>query len=257
MALKITFLGTGTSQGVPLIGCHCAVCNSSDPRNKRLRSSALIEVNGRKILIDAGPDFRYQMLRSCTDHLDAILLTHNHKDHTGGLDDVRAFNFMENRDFPIYCEEYVFNSLKMEYAYAFDPAKIYPGSPRFTIHTIDSKKPFFIEEVGVIPIRVIHGKLPILGYRIGSIAYITDANHIPEEEFEKLKHLDVFVINCVKYNPHPSHFGLEAALAVIKRVGAKKSFITHISHYLPEYKKFAEILPKDVFSAYDMLTIEV
>ena len=173
--MRITFFGTGTSQGVPVIGCHCAVCRSSDPRDKRLRTSALIEAEGQKILIDAGPDFRGQMLRSGTEHLDAILLTHNHKDHTGGLDDVRAINFLERRSFPIYCEEYVQESLKMEYDYAFDSAKIYPGSPRFLLQTIGPDRPFTVNGVEVIPVRAYHAKLPVLGFRIGDIGYLTDA----------------------------------------------------------------------------------
>ena len=150
--MRLTFFGTGTSQGVPVIGCNCSVCTSADPRDKRLRTSALIEAGGQRILIDAGPDFRYQMLRSATGHLDAILLTHNHKDHTGGLDDVRAINFLENRPLPIYCEEYVQNSLKMEYDYAFDPGKIYPGSPRFNLETIGPEKPFSVNGVEIIPV---------------------------------------------------------------------------------------------------------
>lgn len=255
--MRITFFGTGTSQGIPVIGCHCPVCSSADPRDKRLRTSALIEAMGQKILIDAGPDFRYQMLRSRTDHLDAILLTHNHKDHTGGLDDVRAINFLEKRSFPIYCEEYVQESLKMEYAYAFDTDKIYPGSPRFLLQTIRPYEDFFVGGVKVIPVRAYHGKLPVLGFRIGTVGYLTDANSIPEEEFEKLRGLDVFVINCVTYNPHPSHFGLHEALSVIERVGARTSYITHISHALAPYLQFAASLPRGVYPAYDTLSVEV
>lgn len=255
--MRITFFGTGTSFGVPVIGCRCKVCTSADPRDKRLRTSALIEVQGQKLLIDAGTDFRHQMLRSSTSHLDAILLTHNHKDHTGGLDDVRALNFLERRSLDIYCEEYVQESLKMEYAYAFDTAKIYPGSPRFVLRTIGPEEPFSINGVQVTPVRAFHGKLPVLGFRIGTVGYLTDANRIPEEEYEKLHGLDVFVINCVSYKPHPSHFGLEEALAVIERVGAKQSFITHLSHSLPPHEQFAASLPEGVMPAYDMLSVEV
>lgn len=255
--MRITFFGTGTSQGIPVIGCGCEVCRSADPRDKRLRTSALIEVQGQKILIDAGPDFRHQMLRSHTGHLDAILLTHNHKDHTGGLDDVRAINFIEKRSFPLYCEEYVQNSLKMEYAYAFDSDKIYPGSPRFLLETISPDTTFRVNGVEIIPVRAFHGRLPVLGFRIGNIGYLTDANRIPEEEFEKLRGLEVFVINCVTFNPHPSHFGLDEALEVIGKVGAKKSFITHMSHSLPLHARFAASLPEGVFPAYDKLSIEV
>lgn len=255
--MRLTFFGTGTSFGVPVIGCHCPVCTSADPRDNRLRTSALIETGGQKILIDAGPDFRGQMLRSGTEHLDAILLTHNHKDHTGGLDDVRALNFLERRSLPIYCEEYVQQSLKMEYAYAFDAAKIYPGSPRFHLQTIGPESSFLVNGVEIIPVRAFHNKLPVLGFRVGKVGYITDANRIPEQEFEKLAGVEVFVINCVSRKPHPSHFGLDEALEVIAKVGARQSFITHISHSLPTYEQFAASLPQGVYPAYDMLSVEV
>ena len=255
--MRITFFGTGTSFGVPVIGCHCQVCRSTDPRDRRFRTSALIEAEGQNILIDAGPDFRSQMLRSGTEHLDAILLTHHHKDHTGGLDDVRALNFLERRSLPIFCEQYVQKSLKMEYSYAFDSAKIYPGSPRFQLETVSPDKPFAVNGVEVVPVRAFHGRLPILGFRIGKIGYVTDASSIPDEEFEKLLGVEVFVVNCVSHRPHPSHFGLDQALEVIERVGAKKSFITHISHALPKYEDFAATLPEGVFPAHDMLSVEV
>jgi len=182
----ITFLGTGTSQGVPIIGCKCRVCTSSDPKDKRLRSSVLIEQDGKRILIDAGPDFRQQLLRENIDNLDAILLTHEHKDHTGGLDDVRAINYLKGKALPIYCEERVRESLEREYAYAFCEEK-YPGVPEFDIRTIGNS-PFNAQGVKVQPIRILHYKLPILGFRIGDISYITDASYISTEELEKTKY---------------------------------------------------------------------
>ena len=279
---RLTFLGTGTSQGVPMIGCSCDVCRSSDTRDKRLRASALVDYCGMRILIDAGPDFRQQMLREGVSHLDAILLTHNHKDHTGGLDDIRAFNYLERRASEIFCEEYVEESLRKEYSYAFAEKK-YPGAPEWHVHNIDSR-PFVLRSGGptevlswesgkgysystvnldeevktaeVVPIRGMHYKLPVLGYRFGNIAYCTDMNHIPEEEFEKLHGLDHFVINCVKHGKHISHYSLEEAVAVAQRVGAKHSWLTHLSHQLPRHEELAAGLPDGILPAYDGLVIE-
>ena len=251
---KLTFLGTGTSQGVPMIGCNCNVCKSTDSRDKRLRASVYVEYEGLKILVDAGPDFREQMLRESIASVDAILLTHNHKDHTGGLDDIRAFNYLEKRATQIYCEKYVEDSLRMEYSYAFAEKK-YPGAPEWEVHIIDSN-PFIINGVEIIPIRGRHYKLPVLGYRFGNIAYCTDMNHIPEEEFEKLKGLDHFIINTVRRGHHISHFALEGALEVAARVGAKHTWLTHLSHQLPVHKELAAELPEGVLPAYDGLSIE-
>lgn len=251
---KLTFLGTGTSQGVPMIGCNCEVCKSSDSRDKRLRASAFIEYDGIKFLVDAGPDFRYQMLRAGISSVDAILLTHNHKDHTGGLDDIRAFNYLEKKAVDIYCEKYVEDALRMEYSYAFAENK-YPGAPDWNVHRID-EKPFSIKGVDIVPIRGKHFKLPVLGYRIGNIAYCTDMNHIADEEFEKLHNLDHFVINCVRRGRHISHFSLEEAIAVCKRVGAKHSWLTHLSHQLPTYSLLAAELPDGILPAYDGLILE-
>lgn len=251
---KLTFLGTGTSQGVPMIGCGCDVCRSSDPRDQRLRASVLVEHEGLTILVDAGPDFRQQMLRAGVTHLDAILLTHNHKDHTGGLDDIRAFNYLEKKASEIYCERYVEDSLRMEYSYAFAEKK-YPGAPEWNVHIID-ENPFHINGVEIIPIRGRHYKLPVLGFRFGGIAYCTDMNHIPEKEFGKLESLEHFVINCVRRGHHISHFALEGALSVAERVGAKHSWLTHLSHQLPCYETLATELPAGILPAYDGLTIE-
>ena len=251
---KLTFLGTGTSQGVPMIGCGCDVCRSADERDKRLRASALVEYDGMTILIDAGPDFRQQMLRADVSHVDAILLTHNHKDHTGGLDDIRAFNYIEKKATQIYCEKYVEDSLRKEYSYAFAENK-YPGAPEWDVHLID-ENPFKINGVEIVPIRGRHYKLPVLGYRFGNLAYCTDMNHIQEEEFEKLKGLDHFIINCVRKGRHISHFSLEGALEVAAKVGAKHTWLTHLSHQLPKYQKLAAELPEGVQAAYDGLTLE-
>ena len=253
---SLTFLGTGTSQGIPMIGCNCEVCTSADVRDNRLRSSALIRYEGHAFLIDAGPDFRQQMLREKIAHLDAILLTHNHKDHTGGLDDVRSFNYLEKRSFPIFCEAHVLESLKKEYYYAF-AEKLYPGAPEMDIHLITSL-PFEIDGIRVVPIRAMHYKLPILGFRFGDCAYVTDANYIPEAEFEKLKGLKVFVLNTVKRGHHISHYALEEAIEVCRRVGAEQSYLTHLSHMLPRHAELtAELatLPFRLAPAHDGLTI--
>ena len=250
---KLTFLGTGTSQGVPMIGCGCEVCRSTDPRDQRLRSSVLVEHEGLTILVDAGPDFRQQMLRAGVTHLDAIILTHNHKDHTGGLDDVRAFNYLEKQATQIYCERYVEDSLRMEYSYAFEEVK-YPGAPEWDVHIIDDK-PFSIKGIEIIPIRGMHYKLPVLGFRFGDIAYCTDMNHIPEEEFQKLSGLNHFIVNTVRRGHHISHFALEEAVAVAQKVGAKHSWLTHLSHQLPCYSKLASELPDGILPAYDGLAI--
>lgn len=255
---RLTFLGTGTSQGVPMIGCNCDVCSSTDPHDKRLRASVLVEYEGLTILVDAGPDFRQQMLREGISHLDAILLTHNHKDHTGGLDDIRAFNYLEKKATDIYCEKYVEDSLRMEYGYAFAEKK-YPGAPDWNVHNIENK-PFVVtsheNSAEIIPIRGKHFTLPVLGYRFGNIAYCTDMNHIPDEEYEKLSGLDHFIINCVRYGRHISHFSLEGALAVAKKVGAKHTWLTHLSHQLPKYSSLIKELPEGVLPAYDGLIIQ-
>ena len=237
-----------------MIGCGCKVCHSKDPRDQRLRSSVLVEHEGLTILVDAGPDFRQQMLRSGVTHLDAIILTHDHKDHTGGLDDIRAFNYLEKKASQIYCEKYVEESLRMEYSYAFAEVK-YPGAPEWDVHIID-EKPFRINGVEIVPIRGMHYKLPVLGFRFGNIAYCTDMNHIPEEEFSKLEGLDHFIINTVRYGKHISHFSLEEAVAIAQKVGAKHSWLTHLSHQLPCYIDLASELPEGISPAYDGLVIQ-
>ncbi len=263
---KLTFLGSGTSQGIPMIGCDCPVCTSEDPRDSRLRASVLVEYCGLSVLVDAGPDFRYQMLRAGVRHLDAILLTHNHKDHTGGIDDVRSFNLLEAKPINIYCQDYVYTSLKREYSYAFPvDGKLYPGAPEIHVHVIGNE-PFGVHsnkceetlvwesgfgyrhlppaskeecpDVEIIPIQGWHHKekkLSVLGFRFGNIAYLTDLNRIDEEEFEKLKGLDYVTVNCVKRTPHHSHFSLPEALAFFDKVGAGASYLTHISHLLPAH----------------------
>ncbi len=258
-----------------MIGCTCSVCSSTDPKDKRLRSSAYIEYEGFRILIDCGPDFRQQALSVGLDDIDAILLTHQHKDHTGGLDDVRALNYLCRRATPIYCEERVLKGLQQEYAYAFEDEP-YPGSPKFDIHII-GERPFFISKevvdsegrshsksIEIVPVRVWHANLPILAFRIGTLCYLTDASRIDESEFDKLRGLDIFTINSVRRVPHRSHFSLPDALEVIRKVGAKRSFITHLSHQMAEDDKgidgthaaLEKEFPEGVEPAYDGLKVE-
>ncbi|MDR2585803.1 MAG: MBL fold metallo-hydrolase [Prevotellaceae bacterium] len=253
MIPKLIFLGTGTSQGVPVIGCHCNVCASSDTRDQRLRASVYLEYQGVRLLIDAGPDFRQQLLRAKISNIDAILLTHQHIDHIAGLDDIRAFNYINNRAMDIYAEERVHHAIKGMYPYAFKDDK-YPGIPEFALHTID-QNPFTVRGVEIIPIRVWHAKLPILGFRIANLAYITDANYIDDSELTKLSDLSVLVINAVRQKPHISHFTLAQAIAIVQKVGAKEGFITHISHRMGLHKEVEKVLPKGVSFAYDGLEL--
>lgn len=308
---RLTFLGTGTSQGVPIIGCGCPVCKSADARDKRFRASALVEYAGLTILVDAGPDFRMQMLSRDVRHLDAILLTHNHKDHTGGLDDVRSLNYVDRRAAEIYCEDNVLHDLMREYPYVFTFPK-YPGAPEWHMHVItdepfivrpnnDGRELVWVHDVGysyrmpdgslvptcrnvsemveiaspaaeedpaegarVIPIRGLHDKLPVLGFRFGDIAYITDMSSLPESEFGKLEGLEHLTLNTVSYKPHHSHFSLEETLALADRIGARHTWLTHLSHTFPKHPEFAAYLRKeceerglhsDVQPAYDGLVI--
>ena len=280
MKTRLTFLGTGTSQGVPIIGCTCAVCRSKDPRDNRLRSAVLVEFAGRTILVDAGPDFRQQMLREGVRHLDAILLTHNHRDHTGGLDDVRSLNYIDRHAAEIYCEENVLEDLKGEYPYAFQYPK-YPGAPEWRIHLIENK-PFTIPpadrdrelqwvhdkgycyrnadgttepvspdiidravapgegEPAILTIRGIHGQLPVLGFRFGDIAYLTDMNVLPDAEKSKRQGLEHVTLNTVGYHRHHSHFSLDEALVLAGEIGARHTWLTHLSHAFPCYDAFCK-----------------
>jgi phosphoribosyl 1,2-cyclic phosphate phosphodiesterase len=251
--LKVTFLGTGTSQGVPVIACDCAVCHSNDSNDKRLRSSVLIEVEGKVFVIDTGPDFRQQMLRENVKRVDAIFFTHEHKDHIAGLDDIRSFNWIYKKSMDIYAEERVLKALQIEYSYVFAEDK-YPGIPKMTLHSI-SEKPFNVMGIEIIPIRALHYKLPVLGFRIGEFAYITDAKTIPESEYEKLKGLKYFVINALRKKEHISHLNLAEAIEISKKVGAEHSYLTHISHMMGFHDEIEKELPENVYLAFDGLTL--
>jgi len=253
--VKLTFLGTGTSQGIPVIACKCPICLSTDKRDKRLRTSAMVEVDGQTIVIDCGPDFRYQMLRANVEKLDAILFTHEHKDHTAGLDDVRAFNWVNKKAVDIYAEERVQASLKQEFAYVFAEFR-YPGIPQLNLWTVENKA-FNINGTQIIPIRAKHFKLPVYAYRIADMAYITDANYISVEEKEKLKGLKVLVVNALRKEKHLSHFTLSEALALIEELKPEKAYLTHCSHQLGFHEEISKELPDHVFMAYDGLEIEI
>jgi len=251
--LKITFLGTGTSQGIPVITCNCIVCKSSDPRNKRLRTSVLIETEDKTIVIDSGPDFRYQMLRANVQDLDAILFTHEHKDHVAGLDDIRPFNYLLKKDISVYATESVQQSLKNEFSYIFAEVK-YPGLPQIQMNTID-QQPFHIGSLKIIPLDIMHYKLPILGFRMGEFTYITDAKTVSEETILKIRGTKILVVNALQRDEHISHFNLKQAIAFANLIGAETTYFTHISHNLGLHEKVEQELPENIKLAYDGLTL--
>jgi len=248
--MKITVLGSGTSQGVPVIACDCDVCKSTDPKDNRLRSSIMISINSNNYVIDSGPDFRQQMLRQHVKSLKAIIFTHEHKDHLAGLDDVRAFNYREEREMEVFCTERVEDALRKEFHYIFEKEK-YPGIPNIRIHRIENK-PFILPDgTEIIPIEVMHYKLPVLGFRIKDFTYITDAKTISKIEMDKVKGSKVLIINALHRSEHISHFNLEEALQFIDEVKPEKAYLTHISHLFGKHEDIEKILPPNVFPAYD------
>jgi len=254
--MKLTFLGTGTSQGIPVIGCDCEVCRSEDPKDDRLRTSAMITVDGRNYVFDTGPDFRQQMLREKPENVDAVVFTHEHKDHIAGMDDIRPFNFKTRQPLNIYAHPRVQEALKREYHYVFSDNK-YPGVPEVNVHTIKKDQNFSINGTKFIPIEVMHYKLPVLGFRVHDVAYITDANYIDETEKAKLKDLDVLVINALRKEQHISHFNLEEAIELVDELKPKRAFFTHISHLMGRHADVSKELPPHVAIAYDGLEVEL
>ncbi|AHF11731.1 hydrolase [Barnesiella viscericola DSM 18177] len=250
--MQITFLGTGTSTGIPQIGCTCPVCTSANPKDNRLRTSAVVSVNGKNILIDCGPDFRQQVLRAGIGRIDAVLITHIHYDHTGGIDDLRPFG--GKHTLPIYLEPSVAEGIRTRLPYCFGD-HLYPGVPNIRLQEIGIE-PFTIEDIEVTPIRVMHYKLPILGYRIGGLVYITDALTIPDEEYAKMKQVDVLVINALRKQPHLSHQTLDEALRVIERVQPREAYLVHMSHHMGLTAEVEKELPPHVHFAYDGLVVE-
>ncbi len=253
--MRISFLGTGTSQGIPVIACNCQVCQSLDFRDKRLRTSIHINQDDYSVVIDTGPDFRQQILTAGVKRLDAVVFTHEHKDHVAGLDDIRPFNFRQKTDMPIYATDRVITHLKREFPYIFEPQQ-YPGTPKVQLFPINNQ-PFSLGPLEFIPIEVMHYKLPVLGFRIGDFTYITDANHIEESEKEKIKGSQILVLNALQIDPHISHYNLEEALALVEELKPQKAYFTHISHRLGLHQEIQESLPEHVELAYDGLTLDI
>lgn len=251
---KITFLGTGTSQGVPFIGCSCRVCTSTNAKDNRLRTSIWIQSETTSVVVDTGPDFRYQMLRAKVPSLHSVVYTHGHKDHVAGLDDVRAYNYWQNSAIDLYADDFTEEVLRREFRYAFSDVK-YPGIPVLNIIPMTGD-PFTIGDIPFVPIRVMHYKLPVYGYRIGDFTYITDANYIAPEELSRIKGSRILVLNALRHEPHISHFSLSEAIALAKEIGAEQTFLTHASHQLGLHDELEQELPKGIYMAYDGLEVE-
>ncbi|MBK9758861.1 MAG: MBL fold metallo-hydrolase [Flavobacteriales bacterium] len=255
--MRITFLGTGTSQGVPMIGCDCAVCKSADPRDNRLRVSVLVETKGKRILIDAGPDLRQQMLRSGTTELDAVLLTHEHMDHIVGMDDLRAFSFKHqpSRAVPIYADEPTMTAVRRVFSYAFAEKK-YPGVPKFDLRTI-GREPFEMDGIGITPVEVMHMHMPVLGFRVGGFTYITDAKTIAREQLDKIRGSEILVLNALRHEEHYSHLNIKEALAIVQEVRPEQAYFTHVSHLMGLHAESENYLPPNVRIAHDGLVVEL
>lgn len=253
--MRVIFLGTGTSTGVPTIGCHCRVCRSSDPKDRRTRTSLYVETDTTKIVFDTGPDFRMQMLANHLEDLDAVVFTHNHKDHTAGLDDIRPINHFRDKVIDVYAEPHVQETLRREYAYIFHE-KDYPGIPQIQVKDMDTR-PFSIGDIHLVPIRVWHMKLPVLGFRMGDFTYITDANRIDEEELDKIRGTKILVLNALRHSTHYSHFSVREALEIVREVRPERAYFTHISHHLGLHAQEERKLPDGVHLAHDGLILEV
>lgn len=252
---KLYFLGTGTSQGVPVIGCPCEVCSSLDAKDKRSRSSIHIVYQGVHLQVDTGPDFRSQMIREGIDHIDAVLFTHEHQDHIAGLDDTRPIIFRTGQPMQIFGQDRVLKRVRKVFDYAFEPQP-YPGAPKIDAFTIDESKTLVIKGVSIQPLPVVHGKLPILGYRVGNMAYLTDTNHIPSETYLKLKDLEILVIDALHHKNHFSHYTLEQAIEEARKIGAKQTYFIHMSHYMGTHDSIEKELPSGMNLSYDGLIVD-
>ncbi len=253
--MQITFLGTGTSQGVPVIGCDCEVCRSGDPRDKRFRTALMVEKGNDRVIIDTGPDFRQQMLVHNVKKISGVLITHEHNDHIAGLDDLRSFNFVSRQPVHIWAELRVVNVIHQQFPYVFADNK-YPGAPEITLHTM-TLVPFKIGDLKIEPIRLYHYKLPVLGFKIGKMAFLTDVSHIPPEEMKKLHNLDLLIIDALRIKPHRSHFNLEQACGIISELKPKQAKFIHISHYLGKHNDVKKQVLNNIEPAYDGLTINL
>lgn len=251
---KLTFLGTGTSQGIPVIGCGCEVCRSRDFRDNRLRTSVMVQSHQTTIIIDTGPDFRQQCLRNNIKNIDAVLYTHEHMDHVSGLDDIRPFNYFHQKDINLYAEERVLNCLKRIYKYAFDDQK-YPGVPEIKLNSLDAGKDIRIKDMEIKPVRVYHKDLPVLGFIIGDLCYITDANQIPYETMLEINKCNVLIINALRHQKHISHFTFKEAVEIVKKINPQKGYLTHISHQLGKHAEILKICPEGIEPAFDGLEI--
>ena len=252
--MKVTFLGTGTSQGVPVIACDCTVCSSKDEKDKRLRCSILIELDKHSIVIDAGPDFRQQMLRASVDKVDAILFTHSHKDHVAGLDDVRAYNYKWKSDMNVYCTDYVSEALNREFPYIFSDVR-YPGVPRVNINIIKNKE-FKINNISILPIQALHYKMQVFGYRIRDFVYLTDVSSISKQEKKKMLNANIIVLDALRKESHISHFSLDEAVELLNELKPRKAYLTHISHYMGLHEDINQELPDFIRLSYDGLILE-
>lgn len=252
--IEVTFLGTGTSTGVPVIGCDCPTCRSADPRDTRLRASILVRVDGVTLLVDTSPDLRAQVLTAGVRHIDAVLYTHEHADHTAGLDELRSFNEIQQQHIPVYAAPRTAAELRQRFGYAFkDLFPFYGAKPDLTLHEIDG--PFVAAGVAVTPVPVLHGRMPIIGFRFGPVAYVTDVKTIPPESLALLRGLDVLIINALRHKPHFAHLNLDEATALIAELKPNRTFLTHLSHDMGRQAEMDEVLPEDVRIAYDGLTV--
>jgi phosphoribosyl 1,2-cyclic phosphate phosphodiesterase len=253
--LKITFLGTGTSSGVPMIACDCEVCTSTNKKDNRLRSSIMVQSANTTLVVDSGPDFRYQMLRENVRHLDAVIFTHPHKDHLAGLDDIRAFNYLLQRPMDIYADSLTEEALRRDFYYAFSDTK-YPGTPDMDMHTI-TLDPFAVGDIPIVPILVWHLKMPVMAFRFGKFTYVTDANRIDEESKQKIRGSEIVVLNALRKKKHISHFNLDEAIEMVKELEVPNAYFTHISHQLGLHDEVEATLPKGIHLAYDGMVLEV